>query len=741
MSRQANDRFETYFTEKIWELIPAFYREEDGLADNPGVLRGMVRILASQAASLRRNTDRLWEDSFIEDCDDWAVPYIGDLVGTRMVSALDTRGRRVDVAKTIYYRRRKGTLRILEELISDITGWEGKATEEFRRLARTQHALDPKPAGRGGHFTNTPPGGYADLRKALGAELSSGPFDEYSHSADMRQHKGGLDGRFSIPKIAFWLYRIPAFKLTGVMPMQGADPAQFTFDPSGRATSLFARRSREESFDWEQWRSLREWETPAPIRCRLLGDAQFQITDGVIAALVTLGISSGAAADLAKLDGQFADSEDSLHNAISTLPSSAELLADPAWTGLLQQALIQDCGKSALLTSFVAPASGEPKSIRVEAGGTEVSSDRIVAGSLSAGPVAATGKDLVIDPVRGELLFLNGAPAAPVLVNYYNGSPGPLGAGAYDRGDGLLAATAVVLTGGGPIGAGAIDTGSGAVAGVTVFGDNSTWTSPSVGPVHDCVIQAANRRRPFVRLAADWTITAAAGVRASLTIDGLWIGSGGAFNLLLAGEYDVVTIRRSTLDPGGKDAWNNTISPVSLVIEGDIKKLEIDHAITGPIHISGAGVVDSISIQDSIVAGIDLPATSAEIFRTTVFGAVNFDRLYASEALITGLATITDTQDGCFRFGAAGTGSRLPYPYESHFIDDTPHYFTSRVFGHYAYAQLSQSAPDYLLRGAENGSEVGAYSSLLNPILLDSLQAKVEEYLPFGLIPITIFET
>jgi hypothetical protein len=748
MSRSANDFFEAYFTEKIWELIPAFYREDDGLADNPGVLRAIVSVIAAQAAVLRRNTDRLWEDPFIEDCDDWAVPYIGDLVGTRLVSALDTRGRRVDVAKTIYYRRRKGTLRVLEELIDDITGWEGKATEEFQRLARAHHALDPKPAGRGGHFTGTPPEGYADLRQPRGAGLSGGPFDEYFHSADMRQNHGGLDGRFAVPKIGFWLYRIPAWKLTGVTPMHSADPHQFAFDPSGRNVWLFARRSRGETFDWEQWRSLREWEAPAPIACRLLGDARFQITDAVIAALVALGISGGAAADLAKLDGLSFDSEASLQNAISTLPSKAELLANPAWDGLLRDALIQDCGKTALLTSFVPPASNEPKSIRVAVGGAEVSSERIAAGSMKVTAAAAPGKDVVIDAENGGLLFLNAAPAAPVTVDYYYGFPGSLGAGAYDRGDGLLPATVPALLGGGPIPAAAIDPGTPAAAGVTVFGDNSIWTGPAVGPVHNCVIEAANLQRPYIRLTADWTITAAVGQPVNLTIDGLWIGSAGGSQLILAGSYQTVTIRRATLDPGGTDAWSNAIAPVSLVIAGDVANLVIDHAITGPIHLTGGGAVDAVQIQDSIiqsitagVAAVDLPSSNAQILRATVFGAVNFDRLYASEALITRVATVADTQDGCFRFGAAGTGSRVPHPYESHFIGDIPHYFTSRVFGHYAYGQLSQGAPDYLLRGAENGSEIGAWSSLLNPILLQSLQAKVEEYLPFGLIPIYIFET
>ena len=69
------DEFERYYTEKIWELIPAVYKDEDGLASNPGVLRSIVRLFASQAAVARRSMDRLWEDEFIELCDDWAIPY------------------------------------------------------------------------------------------------------------------------------------------------------------------------------------------------------------------------------------------------------------------------------------------------------------------------------------------------------------------------------------------------------------------------------------------------------------------------------------------------------------------------------------------------------------------------------------------------------------------------------------------------------------------------------------------
>jgi hypothetical protein len=142
----AQDGFERYYAEKIWEWIPSTYRHEDGLADPPYILRAIVEILARQAAIARRTSDRLWEDQFIQTCDDWTVPYIGNLLGTRLVGSPNRRARRVDVARTIFYRRRKGTLIVMEALIQDITKWEGVVAESFKRLARSRHRLDPEPA-------------------------------------------------------------------------------------------------------------------------------------------------------------------------------------------------------------------------------------------------------------------------------------------------------------------------------------------------------------------------------------------------------------------------------------------------------------------------------------------------------------------------------------------------------------------------------------------------------------------
>src|SRR5215469_12107062 len=138
------DHYSIYYADKLWNLIPGVYRAEDSnVFGVNGPLREMVNRIGAQAAIVRRSIDRLWEDQSIETCDDWVISYIADLLATKLVSSLDARGQRIDVAKTIYYRRRKGTLAVLEEIAANITGWDARVVEFFRRLARTRHNFDP----------------------------------------------------------------------------------------------------------------------------------------------------------------------------------------------------------------------------------------------------------------------------------------------------------------------------------------------------------------------------------------------------------------------------------------------------------------------------------------------------------------------------------------------------------------------------------------------------------------------
>ena len=738
MDRTAQDNFQIYFAEKLWEMIPSIYRNEDGLGDNPGTLRALIEILAEQAAILRRSHDRLWEDQFIELCSNWAVPYIGDLVSTRMVSALNERGRRVDVAKTIYYRRRKGTLRVLEELISDIAGWEGKVVEMFSRLGRARHGLDPKPGPLAGRFSASLPGGWADIRHPHAAELADGPFDEYFHTPDFRQ-QDGRDGLYNIPKLAFYLYRLGWYRLTGVTPFSLGDGARYTFDPSGRDIPLFMPRQRPA--DWDEWRSAQEWELPAAISCHLLGYAEYLVTESLVRSLEDdFAIPASAAEKMRSLRGFRLPSEAQLKQVL-TLFNEPSLLAAGAYRQILSAALVSECGKSALL----------PEAILVEESpGNPVEIAETSAGDLSIWPVSDPGKRLVIDPQRGRLQFFGPVPDPGSTVSYYYGFSGSIGAGTYPRpnvetSEPTSLPNLTAANSGGTIQANRIEND-----GVTQIDDSATYLG--IGnklAVINLTLQAANQQRPYVRLTSNWVLRTDPGADAHLVLDGIWFGSQSGAQLILRGDFEQVTIRACSLDPGGvNDALGNPIENLALIIEANIETLSIENSILGQIATQAGGQVDHLLVKDSILdangpleMALSLPQGTVELERVTVFGQVDVERLWATETLITGMVDVTDTQQGCFRFSAAPAGSRLPRPYQAVELLDPGPIFTSDLFGQPGYAQLSQAAPQELLRGAENGSEIGAFSSLLNPIKLDSLKTKIDEYMPFGLIPLFIFET
>jgi hypothetical protein len=710
MATAAEDKFEKYFTEKLWEMIPAIYRQQDGDPENPGagVLRALVMTLAEQAAILRRSQDRLWDDQFIELCCDWAVPYIADLLGTRLVSAQNKRGRRIDVAKTIYYRRRKGTLRVLEELISDITGWEGTIIENFKRLGRCRHGLDPFPAGWSGPFTGSMPGGWADLRKQTGSELAYGPFEEYYHYADFRRHNG-IDGHYNIPKLAVHLFRIISYRIEGVTPciIKGMEN-QLTFDPSGRSIPLFIRRNRPP--DWDEWHPAKEWELPVPLRCRLL-------------AL-----------------------------SINTKSSPAVLNA-----------------------SVITDTVMDKYSVAVYQGTGFADRNDIASGNLSDfNVVFPNGKTMIIDPERGRLYIRDTENAKKSLPTYHYGFSGPIGAGTYDRS---------YLNESKPNGKINNEFASSEFRNDGISQVNKSLCYYPVENkmyVEHVNLRAKKLQRPYICLNhdawnKDWIFANNNSniIDAGLIFEGIWLGNGlktiaggsNSPNIVIQGTFKCLIIKNCTIDPGGStnctfisdsevNGKNNPviaqIPPVHLVIEAKIDTLVIDSCITGPIYTNGDREIEKVIIRDSIIQSIDndLPAIKlsggkVEMERSTVFGSMKVHRLYASDSIITGTVDVFDTQNSCFRFSSATKeGSSLPRPYESHLHPGNPnHWFTSIRFGHPCFAQLTESAPMEITRGSETGSEMGAFCSLMNPIKLDSLKTKTDEYMPFGLIPIYINQT
>ena len=128
------------FTEKnIYELLPAFYRIRDAEQGEP--LKALIEIIAREAKITEENIAQLYANWFIETCEEWVVPYIGDLMGVKgmhSITGSKAISQRAYVANTLSYRRRKGIAPVLEQLSLDAAGWRAHVTEFFELQAKTQ---------------------------------------------------------------------------------------------------------------------------------------------------------------------------------------------------------------------------------------------------------------------------------------------------------------------------------------------------------------------------------------------------------------------------------------------------------------------------------------------------------------------------------------------------------------------------------------------------------------------------
>ena len=136
---------------RLYALLPAIYRTRD--AENGFPLQALISVLVSQGSILEENIRQLYDDAFIETCASWVIPYIGDLVGAYPIYEINAAalGRRAEVANTIGYRRRKGTLLALEQVAMDVSGLSAAAVEFFKLVVtnesmkhlRPDHAATP----------------------------------------------------------------------------------------------------------------------------------------------------------------------------------------------------------------------------------------------------------------------------------------------------------------------------------------------------------------------------------------------------------------------------------------------------------------------------------------------------------------------------------------------------------------------------------------------------------------------
>jgi hypothetical protein len=221
-----------------------------------GPLASLLALFDEQIAVLREDLDQLYDDQFIETCAEWITPYIGDLIAYRALHGVvpAIASPRAEVAHTIGYRRRKGTVSVLEQLAQDVTGWNARAAEFFSQLIVTQYMNHLRP------WCLAAP----DLRGWEPLERLGTAFNSVAHTVDVR-HIANRRGRYNIPNVGIFLWRLTAYPLSR-SPAVRLDDRRRRFHPLGIDQPLVTRPATMD----QTCRLATPRNVPAPISRRVL---------------------------------------------------------------------------------------------------------------------------------------------------------------------------------------------------------------------------------------------------------------------------------------------------------------------------------------------------------------------------------------------------------------------------------------------------------------------------------------
>ena len=752
--------------ERLYELLPAYYRQRDEAVG--GQLRALLAIIQREVERLESSIEQAYEDQFVETAEEWVLPYIGDLLGVtnlHMVPSAGVYSLRAYFANTLSYRQRKGTAAVLEQLADDVTGWEARVVEFFQLLGTTQYlnhvrlnnqrtpdmrdSSSLELLGSSGQLIRNPNNGTL-LRDLYRSKLRDSPFHSAAHTAEVRRI-ARRQGHFDIPNIGIYLWRLQAY------PLQTADarevgPNRYTFNQLGLDAPLFNLPEAEP----EIAHLASEINTPTPLRRRAL----FDELEGLRA-----GLAQGASAPPAYFDDN---------------PVFEVLLPDELDPGVLAAIPAEEIAICNLSTWTAPPASKPYPNGDLLPDGTPEMVDL---------PIRAA-----VDPLLGRLVFTSGnEPDAGVIpgVSYRYGFSGDVGGGPYNRNDSLplpdnlvnpaSSFLARVDQGGG---ANVFTTLTDAVAawntdtaelGVIAITDNHTYSESLTGAntIHlaagaQLFIVAAQPfdaaqttrldlrdRRPHIQgnISINGDAPAADEDPGAIWLNGLVIE--GQVRVL-AGNLGRLVMQHCTIDPGSGSLQAPSASNERLHVE-------LAYAICGGVALSPT--VPRLTIHDSIIdnkEGADIVAPGAEVHidRSTIWGEDDDTSgpaggdpamriLYASESIFSGRLVVERRQVGCVRFSVLPPDSRTPRRYRCQpdlalegikgaakirttSLRLQPQ-FTATLYGHPAYAQLSQKCAVEIRTGAEDGSEMGVFSMLKQPQREANLRVALEEYTPFGM--------
>lgn len=663
--------------ETLYQRLPAIHRVRDAEQGYP--LRELLEVIAEQVAALEENLEQLYDDQFIETCAQWVAPYIGDVIGYRTLHGVvpGVASPRADVANTIRYRRRKGTASMLEQVARDVTGWPARAVEFFQLLGWTQYMNHQRPQA---HYA-------PDLRDGQSLQWVDTAFDTSAHTAEVRRIATGA-GRFNIPNIGLYLWRIHAFPLTRSPAVADADVGGgllLRFNPLGKDLPLYNTPETEE----EITHLAEPANVPLPLGRRWLK---------------------------AHLDRQYGVGKSLVLEWAGATPADTPVP--------IPRSDIRICDLSDL----------------TDGGGNVI--------GWAHQPAPGSGK-IAIDPVLGRIA-LGDAPATPVLASFHYGFTFAAGGGEYERGAAAPEEPVQTVSHGAALQPALDAVQSGGTVEAEDSYRYLETPSITVDPGAGVSLQAANGARPTLLASGDITLNLGAG--STLVLDGWVIDGGALVMPDFGDdEPRRLILRHCTLVPTGGHAALSVAHPFAKVemercitgplhIAGDaeigLRECIVDATDAQSIAVRGPG-------PDELQAAGGLSLESC-----TVIGKVHARELtLASDCLfVARLASLGDPwaaplwverrQQGCVRFSWVPPGSRTPRRYRCQPGKDdqrTRPHFTSLRYGDAAYCQLRESTPDSIRRGAHDESEMGVLHGLYQPQRETNLEVRLDEYLRFGL--------
>jgi hypothetical protein len=648
---------------------------------------------------------------------------------------------RADVAKTIYYRRRKGTLPMLEELARDVTGWAAHAVEFFRLLEWTQNL----------NHLRFEAEACMDLRSLEQADRLDGAFDIWSHTVDVRD-PAQTEGWHNIANIGFFLWRLQSYPMLRVQARQAGQTWQYHFSPLGNPAPLFNRWRRE----GDESGLATEFHVPGPIRKLYFFDD-----------LERYRLQQPPRLDVTDLYGPL-DQGGSFHIERNGSPVSPAI--DPTAAPDVFNAQIVCCRLNPW--PAVQPA-GQIIAVDVEHGriavGTGFADSQVnvsyhygFSADMGGGPYER-GKWMIDPSLADRQLFVQ--QDSPPTDGFSS-----LGAALIEWNNRRELNTIITIL------------------------DNRTYNEPlDIEPADDAwlAIEAANGARPHIQPSGGRIRITGTHPDATLTLSGMLVEGG----VEVEGDFGTLRLIHTTLVPGrvlNEDGLPDSADPSVLVADTDGSanintgfELHAAFSIIGPVRIPEHA--QKIYLLDSLVDGIgtaalaatgttDQPVTAATIERSTIFGPSYFRTIeLATEVIFTQTVYAEERHQGCVRFSFVPHSSRTPrryrcqpdfeidksirkakdrakaegIPFGLSDLDDisaeirarlVPS-FTAENYGLPGYAQLRITSPVQIRTGAEDGSEMGAFSHLKQPQRETNLGIRLTEYLPFGLVPGLIFVT